>query len=175
MSNRDTERIPLDALAEIRELKRGLHDLRATTLTRIHNVSRIWADWTPVYTNLTLGNGVVVARYWQHANKTIALHYSLTFGTTTTVDGTSVTVSLPVNAHSSYILDRGNVAGDSYMIDDDAGSAFGVVRLKTVSTMEPVMHWVVATYSQPASISSTIPHTWAVDDVLYMSAFYEAA
>ncbi len=133
-----------------------------------------WQDWTPTYVNLTLGNGVVVARYVQ-IGKLVMLHYSLKFGSTTTVDGSGVTVSLPVNAHSSYILDRGNVVGDSYMVDDDAGSAFGVVRLETVSTMSPVMHWVVGTYSAPRDISATIPHTWAVDDLLYMSALFEKA
>ncbi len=34
---RDTERVPLDEIEEIRALKRGLHDLRATTLKRIHD------------------------------------------------------------------------------------------------------------------------------------------
>lgn len=36
---RDTERVPLDALAEIAQLKRDLADLRGTTLKRIHNLS----------------------------------------------------------------------------------------------------------------------------------------
>ena len=171
---RDTERVPLDALTEIVQLKRELRDLRAVTLKRIHNVSRIWTDWSPTYVNLTVGNGIEVARYWQHANKTVALHYSLKFGSTTTIDGSGVTVSLPVNAHSSYILTH-NIVGDSYMFDDDAPGTFhGVVNLETVSTMAPSMHWVVATYSQPRDLSATIPHTWAVNDVLYMSAFYEA-
>ncbi len=37
---RDTERVPLDVLEEIVQLKRGLRDLRATTLKRIHNLGR---------------------------------------------------------------------------------------------------------------------------------------
>ncbi len=36
---RDTERVPLDVLEEIVQLKRGLHDLRATALKRIHDVA----------------------------------------------------------------------------------------------------------------------------------------
>ncbi len=35
---RDTERIPLDALQEIAELRRELRDLRATALNRIHTL-----------------------------------------------------------------------------------------------------------------------------------------
>ena len=38
---RSTERVPLDALAEIIELKRGLADLRATTLKRIHDLGAV--------------------------------------------------------------------------------------------------------------------------------------
>ncbi len=35
---RETERVPLDALAEIAELKRELRDLKATALNRIHTL-----------------------------------------------------------------------------------------------------------------------------------------
>ncbi len=35
---RPTERIPMDALAEIVELKRDLEDLKATVLNRIHTL-----------------------------------------------------------------------------------------------------------------------------------------
>ena len=35
---RETERIPLDALAEIAELKRELKNLKVTTLNRIHTL-----------------------------------------------------------------------------------------------------------------------------------------
>jgi len=131
-----------------------------------------WDTWTPTYTNITKGNGVEVARY-QQAGKTVVIHYSLKFGSSTTIDGSNPTVSLPVNAHSSYILTH-NVVGDSYYFDDDApGSFFGVTILQTVSTMKPAMHWVVATYSQPRFLTATIPYTWAVDDILYISATYE--
>ena len=128
--------------------------------------------WTPTYVNITKGNGVEVARYVE-VNKLVVLHYSLKFGSTTTIDGSGLEVSLPVNAHSSYILDRSNVVGDSTMEEDGGGSFFGVVKLQTVSTMAPVMHWVVSTYSQPRALSATIPTTWTIDDVLSMSAVYE--
>ena len=56
----------------------------------------IWRAWTPTYTNITVGNGTVSARYVQ-IGPFVMLDWYLTFGSTSSM-GTGPKVSLPVTA-----------------------------------------------------------------------------
>ncbi len=164
-----------DLKAEVDQLRVELRRISTKALRAqldSHDHPNPWQTWTPAYTGITLGNGTEVARYIQMPDKLVIVHYSLTFGSTTSIDSANPSVSLPVAVHSSYEV-PGEIIGDSLMRDDDAGSFFGLVRLETASTVSTPLHWVVATYSQPRSLTSTIPHTWEAPDFLSYSARYE--
>lgn len=62
--------------------------------------SGAWTSWTPSYTNLTVGNGTVVAKY-QQIGKTVNFRWSLVCGSTTTISS-DCAISLPVTANSDY-------------------------------------------------------------------------
>lgn len=47
-----------------------------------------WASWTPTWTNITVGNGTLVAKYGQFG-KLVFFRLHLTFGSTTAVSGNS--------------------------------------------------------------------------------------
>src|SRR6185369_9654216 len=55
-----------------------------------------WGSWTPSWTNLSVGNGTVVAKYVQ-IGKTVFARLSLVLGSTSTVTG-PVIFSLPVTS-----------------------------------------------------------------------------
>ncbi len=132
-----------------------------------------WNDWTPAYTNVTKGNGTEVARFVR-INKLVALHFTLTFGSSTTIDGTNPTVSLPVNASSNYTFPR-NTIGDAYLFEDGVNATLGVVRTQTAAIMSVGIMNAAGTNVTPTNMSATAPHTWGINDILYMAALYEAA
>ncbi len=134
-----------------------------------------WQTWTPTYTNLTVGNGTVVARYTQDG-KTVVAVFELTFGSTTTIDGTGPTISSPVTATSAYTDIKRIWAGGGLVQDATAFATFpAFVRFPTVTTLEVLLHNTAGTYGKGSQPSATIPMTWAVNDILSFTATYEAA
>ncbi len=170
---RQTERVPLDALAEIAEIKRELRDLKATTLRRIHDASITWTDWSPTPTDLTVGNGTEVARFTK-ANKLIVAHYSLTWGSTTSIDAGNPKISLPVNASAQYDFPHVEV-GLTRFVDSGTGTFIGRCRLESASTFSFGASDATSTYLTTTSISATVPMTWTTGDRMNFMAIYEAA
>lgn len=129
-----------------------------------------WTTWSPTYTNLTVGNGTVTARYVQ-IEKTIHAYYSLTFGSTSAVSG-DVGVSLPVAASASYIAATAPV-GTAMFLDSGTARYNGTVSIAATGFL--VRAEDVATYVRQKTLSSTAPFVWTTSDVLAFSATYEAA
>ena len=131
-----------------------------------------WAAWTPTFTNLTVGNGTLTARYIQ-SNKTVNYSLHFVFGSTSSISGTT-TISLPVTAASTaasqaavisvWYLDAGV---DTYFgqsnPDDRTTTNFrlnvggGTTTLLTVTT----------------NVNATSPFTWTTSDAIYVSGMYE--
>jgi hypothetical protein len=132
----------------------------------------VYRDWTPAYTNLTVGNGTVVARHTQNGNL-VDCYYELTFGTTT-VMGTNPTISTPVSAASTY-TNATDWVGGLAILDTGTTSYFGVIRLNTVDRFEPLAQKITLTYLRIERLTSAIPMTWATGDVLSFTATFEAA
>lgn len=130
-----------------------------------------WASWTPSYTFLTVGNGTVVAKYIQ-VGKIVVFYYQLTFGSTTTIDASNPTISLPTSA-SSNLLDDTPI-GHLNCFDNGTGYYYGQVW-KRSAVMFPIVGDASGTYVKAVGPSSTIPFTWTTGDVLVISGAYEAA
>ena len=132
-----------------------------------------WRTWSPTYTNLTIGNGVVVARYSRIGDLVVAV-FELVFGSTTTVDGAGPTVSLPVTAASTYTFPRHGV-GAAYVHDTGTAVFTAQVRLESSTTFSVGVHDATATHLTHAGIAATVPMTWTTNDLLSFTATYEAA
>lgn len=133
--------------------------------------SSSFSTWTPTYAGISaIGNAVVNARYFQ-TGKLVNAWYQVTFGTTTTFSAAFLTVSLPVTAHASYI--QGSAVGSGYAMDGGAASTRR--GFTTVIASSGAVFFVVDSLAANASVSNTVPWTWASTDILTFHAMYEAA
>ena len=136
-------------------------------------VARGWGTFTAVWTNLTVGNGVVVARFVENSDGTVTAYIILTFGTTTTIDGTGVEVDLPVAEATNYGA-IGMPVGQSTLKDDGQSGHSGRVAILNGKANIQVFN-TSSTHAKANNISATVPFTWATDDVLQAQWTYEAA
>ena len=132
-----------------------------------------WITWTPTYTNLTIGNGTVTARY-QQINKIVNFSFNLTFGSTTAITG-GIRISFPVTAATSQ------AAWDAQIVigyeDSNVGPYVGENWKRNTSTtsFSPVIINASATYATNTQLSSTVPFTWTTSDEIMIFGTYEAA
>lgn len=123
-------------------------------------VSTPWTPFTPTWTNLTVGNGVLTAAYTQ-SGKTVNYWVKLVFGTTTTVGAAVVTYSLPVAA-----LAANHVAAALYHesgVNPRCGTTF------------PNSTAVAGLVHATAWVATTSPFTWGTADEIYTTGIYESA
>ena len=130
-----------------------------------------WSDWSPTYTNLTIGNGTVVARYIQIGD-TVHVTYSLTFGTTTSITGTP-TISMPVTANSTTPNDT--IIGSANLREVGTALRLGAVYKASTTTFGVYAQTASSSYVRLANLSSTVPFTWGDTDYIRFTATYEAA
>lgn len=132
-----------------------------------------WASWTPTWTNLTVGNGAVVASYTQ-IGKTVRATISFLLGTTSAV-GTSPTINLPVTPKSTSTYARAYFGQGEAL---DAGTAVYPLVIESApgsSTGEIKAIGASGTYANTLNISATIPMTWGNLDGFILRLEYEAA
>ena len=139
---------------------------------RPDNIRLRWRDWIPTYTDLTVGNGTVVARY-ARAGRTVYAHFHLTFGSSTTIDASGPKVSAPVPLANSYV-NLQNSIGTLLVTDTGTTTHPGFIRIAG-GEFQPMVMNAAATYARGATLSSTVPMTWTTDDRLAFSVTYEAA
>lgn len=130
-----------------------------------------WQSWTPSWTNLTVGNGTVTAKYVQ-IGKTIHFRVNLTFGSTTSISG-NVSLSLPATASSDYSSNFS--IGDANSVDTGTDNFHGTVNLNSTTAMTPLYLAVTGSLIDRLSITSSTPFTWASTDQLLLTGTYEAA
>ena len=124
-----------------------------------------FADYTPSYTNITIGNGTVVARYGQQG-KFVFVTWDFIFGSTSSI-GSASRVSLPKTAkNTSYI-------GSMYGLDSGTLEVIGQVALGSTTGMKIVVP-LNGSYgtTQP---TATFPWTWTTNDRITLSMVYEEA
>ena len=140
------------------------------TITPAKMSATAWSTWVPVWTNLTVGNGVVVARYLRLGN---LLFYvvRVTLGSTSSING-DVSCTLPVNA-----LVSGSQYYRGYGIYVDAGVNVyeGETFIASTGGVSFYVNNVAYTYLQRDTLSATKPHTWANTDILAGGGWYEVA
>lgn len=130
-----------------------------------------WTTWSPSYSNLTIGNGTVVARYTQ-IGKTVIARFEFTLGSTSAV-GTNPDVSLPVTAAGFYTDARLNWTD---VLLQAAGTRYnGMVRFPTTTTARINAMQVSGTNIVSQGVTATAPATWTTADIIAWQVTYEAA
>jgi len=126
-----------------------------------------WTAYTPVWTNLTVGNATNTGRYVQ-IGKVVIYQGQITWGSTTTATGSNTTVSLPVTASSPSGI---SFFGSGTI--NDAGARYYVVACARGSAT--TMFFVHSGDTGTGIVTSTSPQTWASTDSLAWQVVYEAA
>lgn len=127
-----------------------------------------WTTWTPTLTNLTLGNGTLVAKYCR-IGRAIHWRFKFTLGSTSAVGSFPQTFTLPVAAHADYsavdvVIGLANFA--------DTGTAGYVAMVVATATGTGLF---IKAASPNSAISATVPFTWTTGDIISATGTYEAA
>lgn len=128
-----------------------------------------WDSWTPIWTNITVGNGTVVAKYIQ-IGKFVRCKLKFTMGSTSSISSNNA-FSLPVTATSPV----GIAIGNCYLEDLGVFGYEGSIRLASTTTATIIIWNAGGSYVTSTGIGSTAPFTWATGDFFGCSFAYEAA
>jgi len=131
-----------------------------------------WASWTPTWTNLTVGNGTVNAKYTQ-IGKTVHFRMSLVFGSTTSLTN-SIAISLPVSVSTDYYHDTKTKIGFAHFEDAGVANYIGVIGVVGDDPTLLSVYYINASFST-SGISSIAPFTWSTGDQMIIQGTYEAA
>jgi len=131
-----------------------------------------WTTYSPTLSNITIGNGTVVARYIQ-IGKNVFARITITFGSTSSM-GTSPTITLPVTAISGYASGAESY-GTLQILHVGNYVALGILIVGSTTTVTAAALSASNTYLQNVNITSTVPFTWGAGDALYFYIQYEAA
>jgi hypothetical protein len=127
-----------------------------------------YTSWTPTWTNLTLGNGSLTARYTQ-VGKTVRFDVQLVFGSTTSITGSYPSFTLPV------ALAKSTSMANYYFLDSGTQKYFNSAYMESASVVYLIAGYAAANYVQESGVSSTVPFTWTTGDYFIVSGSYEVA
>lgn len=128
----------------------------------------VWESYTPVATGLNIVNGSLQGRYTRIGN-TVTLQIQYTAGSLDTFSGT-FTFSLPTTSRSTQAT--GFPMGSSFMLD---GGASSTRRSGTACKASGTTLFIlVDSLASSATVTQSVPWTWASTDTLYISGTYES-
>ena len=129
-----------------------------------------WVSYTPTFTNITVGNGTLSARY-AVIGKTMHLSFMFTLGSTSAV-GFQPKVSLP--SGFTTVSTAFNPVGKGFATT--GGQAFNTSLLVfNSSTIYPTIDVANATYVFVADLNTTVPAVWGTGNSLQFTATLELA
>lgn len=129
-----------------------------------------WHNWSPSWTGLTVGNGTETAKY-ARVGKLVVARYRLVFGSTSSVDASQPSLTLPVTA-----ADTGTMAGLMRILDaSPPNSYYAEARLSSTTAAIFRPFTSSGTYLSTGTMTSSVPMTWTTNDTLEGMFVYEAA
>jgi hypothetical protein len=129
-----------------------------------------WTAYTPTFTNLTVGNGTLAARYLQ-VGKNVLVYFKFVMGSTS-VMGTNPFFTLPVTAENVVQA----VMGNFYIQDSGVAEYTGTLLWRSNTLVDLRILGVNATYlGGPNQFSATVPFTWGTNDYFEGIFSYGAA
>lgn len=129
-----------------------------------------WFTWSPTITNLTLGNGTIIARYSQIGSVAHFL-FRFTLGSTSSV-GTNPYFTLPVIPAYNHAINQIVTLLDSGTANYYASAVNEGASKEVVFMYAMASSGAIATYNL---ITATVPFTWTTNDVIAVSGTYEIA
>jgi hypothetical protein len=127
-----------------------------------------YTTYTPTFVNFTLGNGTAVGRYLQ-IGKVVLVEIKVTLGSTSSM-GSDPYVLLPVNAAMTT-----SVQANVTLQDAGTGEYVGAAGNPYADSLRLFAVGASGSYANYVLITSTVPFTWATNDVFSIRATYEAA
>ena len=137
-----------------------------------------YTAYTPTFpAGVTVGNGTFSSAY---ATVNDFTHYygTFTLGSTSALIVGSASVSLPTSAHSSFFITNfpGFNVGPFTFYDTSATAAvYGVGSITSATVCRFYVMASNLTYTSLASISSSVPFTWATGDTIQWNLTYRTA
>lgn len=126
-----------------------------------------WTAFVPTWTNLTVGNGTLTARYYQ-IGKLVYFKLDLILGSTTSISG-SVAFTLPVTATAG----TNRCLGSGELFDTGTTSYPAILRQASTTTAA-IMGDTGVSLTQ-INVSIPFGAAWANTDEIHVSGVYEAA
>ena len=127
-----------------------------------------YVDYTPTYTNFTLGNGTATFRYGR-VQDFIHVHGKIVLGSTSAMTG-AMFMTLPFATTAQVV---NSPLGFVRLTDSGTGSLVGVVSTVSSSLFAPNVLNASATYLTQTAFSATVPFVWAVNDEIIVNFVYE--
>lgn len=148
--------------------------LDSNSLLPTSTLGAAWIPYTPTFSNLTVGNGTLNCAY-HRVGKTVFYRIRFTLGSTSAI-GTDPRYSLPFpsinyGAQYSYML------SSTVALYDNSPLGLRSGRSLWMNTTQGGIDVLIVSGSQIAgsNLTATVPHTWAVNDVIDIEGSYEAA
>lgn len=140
-----------------------------------NTVLGVYQSYTPTWTNITVGDGSVLARYCRVNNFVNAVGYII-LGSTSAITG-SVSFTLPINAASPSLGVTGWPLGSVMYRDFSTGANYFGTAQSAISATTVVLRInnTAGTYAEQSNLSSTVPFTWEDGDRIFWNITYEAA
>lgn len=135
---------------------------------RVAGAADAWIPWIPTFTNLTVGNGTLVAKYIRLG---MTIHYRVRFvlGSTSAM-GTNPVFTLPVAAAADYVIEW--PLGPAVMIDNGVKGYSGYTQINSLTQALIRNDDGLGSFSPT---TATAPFTWGPGDYFMLTGTYEAA
>lgn len=132
-----------------------------------------WQDWTPTWTNFTVGSAAIEAKYCQ-IGKTVFFRLRVLLSGSTM--GTSPIFSLPVTAATYPGTTKTTITTAVLLTDYGSAVWAGYGVLNNTTTCSLLQYAAALTPLQAqVGITATTPFTWANNDEITLQGFYQAA
>lgn len=126
-------------------------------------------SYTPTFTGLTVGDGLVVAKYTKIGNIIID-EITIGFGSTTAITGAVTVGGMQPAITSGAYLPCGNA-----ILNAGGGSYVGTVTQATTTAVNILAQNSSSTYLSVSNLSSSVPATWVVSNAIFIKTFRLAA
>lgn len=146
-------------------------------LANMTMIGGAWTSYTPTWTNVTLGSGVVQQSAYMNAGKLYIVRLYLKLGTSGAfTGGPEFTLPDAVSMNSNYTI-YGRL-GVGSLLDDSAGVGYPVQIVPSTTTFaraRPLYEAVSGANVVLSGVNATTPVTWTVNDILSATFIFEAA